>query len=107
MELDLEPAHRLLRVDRGSAIVEGLAALGVAFLLLALVVQVTFAATARNAAEAAVAASARRVARVDADVGRERAELARVITATVPGARDPAGFLRHGRQPGSDDLRVR
>ena len=87
MDLHLEPADRVLRIERGSAIIEGLAALGIAFLLLALVIQATFAATARNAAEAAVAASARRAARPGVDLAQEQASLAAVIAATVPGAR--------------------
>ena len=89
MELHRRSADRVLRVERGSAIVEGIAALGIAFLLLALVVQVAFAATARNAAEAAVAASARRAARTAVDIGHERAALAQILAQTVPGARDP------------------
>ena len=58
------------------------------FLLLALVAQVAFAVVARNAAEAAVAASARRAARPGADVAQEQATLTEILTATVPGAHD-------------------
>ena len=79
---------RLRTTDAGSALLEGVAALAVAFLLLALIVQVAFVVVARNAAEAAVAASARRAARPGTDLGQEQASLAAVLAATVPGAHD-------------------
>ena len=85
-------AHRILRLaltrDRGSAIIEGTVALAVAFLLLTLVVQVAFVIAARNAAESAVAASARRAARPGADLDAEETSLDAVLAATVPGAHD-------------------
>jgi hypothetical protein len=62
-----------------------MAALAVAFLLLVLLAQVTFALTARHAAETAVAASARRAARPGADLAMERAALEDILAATVPG----------------------
>jgi hypothetical protein len=86
VDLDCRAAHRILRVERGSAIIEGAVAVGLSFLLLAVVVQVAFAATARNTAEAAVAASARRAARPGWSLESERAALARIIERTVPGA---------------------
>ena len=67
--------------------IEGTAGLAVAFLLLVLVIQVTGAATARNAAEAAVGASARRVARPGADAEAEEVRLAADLAASLPGAR--------------------
>jgi len=60
----------------------------VAFLLLALIVQVVGAATARHAAEAAVSAGARRAARAGADAGAEEARLAADLVAALPGAHD-------------------
>ena len=60
--------------------------MAVAFLLLGLVVQVAFVIAARNASEAAVAASARRAARPGADLVAEETSLAAIIGATVPGS---------------------
>ena len=68
--------------------IEGMAGLAVAFLLLALIIQVVGAATARHAAEAAVSAGARRAARPGADAGAEEARLAVDLAAALPGARD-------------------
>jgi hypothetical protein len=65
-----------------------MAGLAVAFLLLALIVQVVGAATARHAAEAAVSAGARRAARPGADPGAEESRLAADLAAVLPGARD-------------------
>jgi hypothetical protein len=73
--------------EDGSAVIEGVAALAIAFLLLTLVVQVATAVTARSVAVAAAAASARRAAMPDADVGEERDRLERLVSETVPGAR--------------------
>ncbi len=61
-------------------------ALGIAFLLLTLIAQLGMAAVARNAAETAAAAAARRAARPGTDLAAERAQLAAVLDATVPGA---------------------
>ena len=72
--------------DDGSAVIEGIAALAIAFLLLTLVVQVATAVTARSVALAAVAATARRAAMPHADLGKERARLERLVSETVPGA---------------------
>lgn len=62
--------------------------MAVAFLLLALIVQVVGAATARHTAEAAVSAGARRAARPGADTAAEQARLATDLAAALPGARD-------------------
>lgn len=72
--------------EDGSAVIEGVAALAVAFVLLTLVVQVATAVTARSVALAAVAASARRAAMPGADLGNERDRLERIVSDTVPGA---------------------
>lgn len=65
-----------------------MAGLAVAFLLLALIVQVVGAATARHTAEASASASARRAARPGADVASEQARLAADLAGALPGARD-------------------
>ncbi|MFQ5948691.1 MAG: hypothetical protein ACE5KX_07515, partial [Acidimicrobiia bacterium] len=52
--------------------------------------QVALATTARNSAEAAVAASARRAARPGADPGYEAASLEHLLAAGLPGARNVA-----------------
>jgi hypothetical protein len=62
------------------------AALALAFVLLAVVVQVSFVVIARNAAESAAAASARRAARPDADLVDADRVLQDLVEATVPGA---------------------
>ncbi len=61
--------------------------MAVAFLLLTLLVQVAFAVAARNAAEGAVGAAARRAARPGADVARVEAQLANALAASLPGMR--------------------
>jgi hypothetical protein len=65
-----------------------MAGLAISFLLLILILQVAGATTARHAAEAAVAASARRASRPGADSGTERARLISDLQASLPGARD-------------------
>ena len=60
--------------------------LGVAFLLLVLLVQVTAAVAVRNTVEAAVGASARRAARPGADPAAEETRLAVDLARAVPGA---------------------
>ena len=86
MGIDHSPADRLLRLrERGSAILEGAVALAVAFLLLTLLVQVGFVVAARNAAEASVAAAARRAARSGADPALEEAALSDMLRSSLPG----------------------
>jgi hypothetical protein len=65
-----------------------MAALGAAFLLLTLLVQVGAAVAAREAAQSAVAATARRAALPGADAGTERSRLVGMLASTIPGARD-------------------
>jgi len=76
----------LLLVDRGSTIVESLVATAVVFLLIAIVTQVAFVVVARETAQTAVTAAARRAGRPGADLGVERARLAEELTRVVPGA---------------------
>ena len=68
--------------------VEGMAAMAVLFLLLAVVVQAGFLVVARDAAQTAAAASARRGALEDAVPGTESERLRSEVEATIPGARD-------------------
>ena len=77
---------RLLFVARGSTIVESLVATAVVFLLIAIVTQVAFVVIARDAAQTAVAAAARRAGRPGADLGVERARLTEELARVVPGA---------------------
>jgi hypothetical protein len=87
---------RLLRLETGSALIEGTAALGAAFLLLTLLVQIGAAVAAREAAQSAVAAAARRAALPDADAAAERSRLVGMLAATIPGARDVETSVRRG-----------
>lgn len=61
-------------------------ATAVIFLLIAIVTQVAFVVVARETAQTAVAAAARRAGRPGADLGAERARLAEELTRVVPGA---------------------
>jgi Na+-transporting methylmalonyl-CoA/oxaloacetate decarboxylase gamma subunit len=75
-----------------------LAGLGVAFLLLVLLVQVTAAVSVRNTVEAAVGASARRAARPGADPAVEENRLAADLAGAVPGAVDLHVRVTVGRE---------
>jgi hypothetical protein len=76
----------LLHVGRGSIIVESLVATAVVFLLIAIVTQVAFVVVARDTAQTAVTASARRAGRPGADLEAEGSRLADELTRVVPGA---------------------
>ena len=98
MVVNIKPGRRiLLDRQRGSAIVEGLIGLGVAFLLLVLLVQAGMLLTARNAAQAAVGASARSSSQAGADLHAEEARLISMIEGTVPGSSDIVVAIRIGR----------
>lgn len=86
MVFDIQRDKRLLRLERGSALIEGTVALAIAFLLLALVVHVGLLVTARSTAESAVGSMARRAARPEASVGE--AELIDLIESSVLGSTD-------------------
>lgn len=62
MDVHQQPGNDVLRVDRGSAIIEGAVALGIAFILFGVVIQVALLVSARSTAQAAVDAYARRAA---------------------------------------------
>lgn len=72
------------RLERGSALIEGLVALAVAFLLLTLVVQLAFGLVARNAAQHAVADAARRAAHQTG--APTAADLEAMLRRAIPGA---------------------
>lgn len=81
MDIRKQPGFRLLRLERGSAIVEGLVALMLAFVLLVLIVQaVAFVAT-----RSAVGAAAGAFANHAAVTGAEESELVAVLEGGVPG----------------------
>lgn len=80
------PVHRLLRLERGSLTIEGLAAIVTFFVLLLLIVQIGFLAGARSMAVSAVEASARRLA-AGADIAREEQRVHAELQTAVPGVR--------------------
>ena len=73
------------RTDRGSTTIEGIVAMGVFFLLIALVVQLGFLVIARTAVGASLDAAARRSAVVDADPATQHQRILREIAAIAPG----------------------
>ena len=85
-----------LRVDEGSTIVESLVATGIIFLLIAIVTQVAFVVVARDTAQTAVAAAARRAGRPGADLTVERSRLADELGRVVPGATEVAADIESG-----------
>jgi hypothetical protein len=76
--------------ESGSIVIEGVAALALAFVLLAVAVQVSFVMVARTTAESAAAVSARRAAHPAADLADTDRALRDLVAATVPGAGDVA-----------------
>ncbi|HEX9977290.1 MAG TPA: hypothetical protein VGB41_01565 [Acidimicrobiia bacterium] len=70
----------------------------VTFLLLLLMVQVASAMTARSAADAAVAASVRRVVVAEATADSEGAALADEISTLIPGAEQVTATVRVTRR---------
>ncbi len=85
-------------LDAGSAIVEGIAAVAVVFMLFAVLVQAATALVAHQTAEAAVDAAARRTAMRP---GRQETGAARLLAeleATVPGARNIEAGVRSDRR---------
>jgi Flp pilus assembly protein TadG len=77
--------QRLLRLSDGSTTLEGIVAMGVFFLLIAVVVQLGFLVIARSAVSASMEAAARRAAIPESDVPAERARLGKEIQTVVPG----------------------
>lgn len=86
MGLDRRPTHGDLLLERGSAALEGIAAIAVVFVLFTVLAQAATALIAHRAAQGAVAAAASRVA---VDPWSERAAESRLsadLGASVPGA---------------------
>jgi len=73
------------RSERGSTTIEGIVAMGVFFLLIALVVQLGFLVIARTAVGASLDAAARRSAAVEADPAAQRDRIVTEIAAIAPG----------------------
>jgi Flp pilus assembly protein TadG len=96
MVLDLQRDKRLLRLERGSALIEGTVALAIAFLLLALVVHVGLFVAARSTAETAVGSAARRAARPGATVGGD--DLVALIEASVIGSTNVTASVSSDQQ---------
>jgi hypothetical protein len=76
--------------------VESLVATGVIFLLIAIVTQVAFVVVARDTAQTAVAAAARRAGRPGADLAVERSRLTDELGSVVPGATEVVAVLESG-----------
>lgn len=74
-------------------IVESLAATAVIFLLIVIVTQVAFVVVARDTAQTAVAAAARRAGRPGGDLGVEAARLEGELARIVPGAADVSASI--------------
>jgi Flp pilus assembly protein TadG len=85
VDVHKQSGHVVLRLDRGSAVIEGAAALGIAFILFAVVVQVALLFTARTTAQAAVDAFARRAA---VSSWSNSQDLTAQIEKALPGSRD-------------------
>jgi len=73
--------------------VESLVATGVVFLLIAIVTQVAFVVVARDTAQTAVAAAARRAGRPGADLTAEHSRLTDELSRIVPGATEVVASL--------------
>jgi Flp pilus assembly protein TadG len=73
------------RNERGSTTIEGIVAMGVFFLLIALVVQLGFLVIARTAVGASLDAAARRSAAVETDPATQRDRIVREIATIAPG----------------------
>ena len=72
---------------------ESLVATAVVFLLIAIVTQVAFVVVARDTAQTAVTAAARRAGRPGADLEVEGSRLADELTRVVPGASSVNAFV--------------
>lgn len=73
------------QIESGSTTIEGIVAMAVFFLLVAVVVQLGFLVIARTAVGASLDAAARRSAAVDTDTPAQRDRMLREITAVAPG----------------------
>ena len=87
MELDRRSADRDVLLEAGSAILEGIAAIAIVFILFTVMAQVATALIAHRTAQGAVAAAASETA-LGTPAGEARDRLASDIASTVPGAAD-------------------
>jgi len=78
------------RDERASYTIEGIVAIGIFFLLLALIVQISFLILARSAAATSIEASLRRAVVSDVDDVTMASRIERDVAAVVPGAQDVA-----------------
>lgn len=85
MEFDRRAIDGDLLVDRGSATLEGVAAVAVVFILFTAMAQVATAFLAHRMAQGSVAAAATRLA-ISHDVDLEATRLEQDLSSTVPGA---------------------
>lgn len=85
-----ERGPREYNAERGSAILEGLVALSISFLLLALLTQLAFGLMTRNQVKAATDAAARDLAALDASQAEAHSELIQFIAEAVPGSSNPS-----------------
>jgi len=76
----------VLSDDSGSGIVEGLVAIGLAFLMMVVLVQAAMLTIARTAADAATSQAARRGALLGTPPADIASDLNEMLLATVPGA---------------------
>ena len=74
--------------DDGSYTIEGIVAIGVFFVLLALIVQIGFLVLARSAAATSVEASLRRAVVADLDIETVTSRIERDVISVVPGAQE-------------------
>jgi len=76
------------RQDWGSYTIEGIVAIGVFFVLLALIVQIGFLVLARSVAATSAEAGLRKGVIADLDIETVRLGLVRDLSAVIPGAQD-------------------
>lgn len=84
--------------DDGSYTIEGIVAIGVFYVLLALIVQIGFLVLARGAAATSVEASLRSAVVADLDIGTLAYRIERDVTSVVPGAQEIEVEVTHGAE---------
>jgi hypothetical protein len=83
--LDRRQPDRDLLLESGSAVVEGVVAIAVVFLLFSVLAQAAIGLVAHRVAQSVVDAAARRIALDPGSVGSERGRLTQEVTELVPG----------------------
>lgn len=86
---------------------ESLVATAFVFVLIAMIVQVAFVVVARDAAQTAATAAARRSGRPNADLDAERIRLADDVAAIVPGATEVTASIDVGRAEATARVSIR